>query len=249
MPRDEHELTIDQLAARAGMTVRTVRSHVTRRLLPSPRLVGRTAYYGDEHLARLELIATLQREGFNLGSIERLVRSVPFESSEQVLAFHRALVSPWLKEEPVELTHEELGRHLGLPVDTAVLARMEELRLLEPLDGDRVRVVNPALFRAGVQVIRLGMPAARVVEVEPEIRPHLRAVAQAFVELFRDGVWRGLVEAGMPADRVERAADTIRQLQPVAAQAVLAVFRQEMSEAISEALAQQPSPARSDETG
>src|SRR3954466_16172298 len=99
----QDDLTIDRLAARAGMTVRTVRSHVTRRLLPSPRLVGRTAYYGDEHLARLELIATLQREGFNLGSIERLVRSVPFESSEQVLAFHRALVSPWLKEEPVEL--------------------------------------------------------------------------------------------------------------------------------------------------
>src|SRR5262249_47721237 len=58
----EGDLTIDGLAARAGMTVRTVRSHITRRLLPPPRLVGRTAYYGDEHVARLELIATLQRE-------------------------------------------------------------------------------------------------------------------------------------------------------------------------------------------
>src|SRR2546426_390179 len=118
MPQDERELTIDHLAARAGMTVRTVRSHVTRRLLPPPRLV-------------------------------------------------------------------------------------------EPLEGDRVRIVTPALFRAGVQVIRLGMPAARVIEVEPAIRPHLRAVAEAFVELFREGVWRGLVEAGMPAEPVERAADTI----------------------------------------
>jgi DNA-binding transcriptional MerR regulator len=248
MSEHEQGLTIDQLAARAGMTVRTVRSHVTRRLLPPPRLVARTAYYGDDHLARLELIATLQREGFNLAAIERLVRSVPSESSEQVLAFHRALVSPWLQEDPIELTHEELGRRIGIPVDTAVIERMEEIGLLEPLEGDRVRIVNPALFRAGVQVIRLGMPAASVVEVEPAIRPHLRAVAREFVELFQSSVWRALRESGMPPERVERAADAIRQLQPVAAQAVLAVFRQEMSEAIAEAMGQQLEPVPSDET-
>jgi hypothetical protein len=33
-----------------------------------------------------------------------------------------------------------------------------------------------------------------VIEVEPAIRPHLRAVAEAFVELFRDSVWRDMVE-------------------------------------------------------
>src|SRR4051812_38766044 len=110
MDDDADDLTIDQLAARAGMTVRTVRSHVTRHMLPPPRLVGRTAHYGPEHLARLELIATLQREGFNLAAIERLVRAVPEGSGEQVLAFHRALVAPWLHEEPIELTHEEVAR-------------------------------------------------------------------------------------------------------------------------------------------
>jgi DNA-binding transcriptional MerR regulator len=231
-----NDLTIDQLAARVGMTVRTVRSHVTRRLLSPPRLVGRTAYYGEEHVARLELIATLQREGFNLAAIERLVRAVPEGSSEQVLAFHRALVAPWLHEEPIELTHAELARRIGIPVDTAVLARMEELSLVEPVDDDRVRVVNPALFRAGEQVIRLGVPPARVVEVDPAIRPHLRAVAQAFVDLLRDTVWSDAVSDGLPPDRVQRAAEAIPQLQPVAAQAVLAVFQQEMASAIATAL-------------
>jgi DNA-binding transcriptional MerR regulator len=233
---DDDDLTIDQLAARVGMTVRNVRSHVTRRLLPPPRLIGRTAYYGEEHVARLELIAALQREGFNLAAIERLVRAVPEGSAEQVLAFHRALVAPWLHEEPIELTHQELARRIGIPVDTAVLIRLKEIGLVEPAGPDRVRVNNPALFRAGERVIRLGIPAARVVEVDPEIRPHLRAVAEAFVELFRGSVWHDALAGGLPPDRVQRAADAIRQLEPVAAQAVLAVFQQEMAEAIAAAM-------------
>jgi DNA-binding transcriptional MerR regulator len=231
-----NDLTIDQLAARAGMTVRTVRSHVTRRLLPPPHLVGRTAYYGEDHVARLELIATLQREGFNLASIERLVRAVPEGSAEQVLAFHTALVSPWLHDEPIELSHDEVARRIGIPMDTAVLARMEEVGLVEPVGDDRVRIVNPTLFRAGEQVIRLGVPAARVIEVDPTIRPHLRAVAQAFVDLFRETVWTDALTGGLPPDRVQRAADAIPELQPVAAQAVLAVFQQEMASAIATAL-------------
>src|ERR687885_631192 len=48
---DVTEMTIDQLAQAAGMTVRNVRAHQSRGLLPPPRLTGRTGYYGPEHLA------------------------------------------------------------------------------------------------------------------------------------------------------------------------------------------------------
>ena len=54
------------LARRAGMTVRNVRAHTARGLLPPPHLQGRTGYYGPEHLARLDLIAQLQEQGFAL---------------------------------------------------------------------------------------------------------------------------------------------------------------------------------------
>ncbi|MEZ0163135.1 MerR family transcriptional regulator, partial [Streptomyces griseorubens] len=57
MTTETEALTIDELAARAGVTVRTVRFYGTKGLLPppvlGPRRVGR---YGREHLARLELI-------------------------------------------------------------------------------------------------------------------------------------------------------------------------------------------------
>src|ERR1044072_4029183 len=65
-------LTVDELARQAGMTVRNVRAHQSRGLLPPPEVRGRTGYYGAEHVARLELIRTLQAHGFNLEAIRRL---------------------------------------------------------------------------------------------------------------------------------------------------------------------------------
>ena len=48
--------TIDELAREAGMTVRNVRSHHARGLLPPPEVRGRTGFYGTEHVERLRLI-------------------------------------------------------------------------------------------------------------------------------------------------------------------------------------------------
>ena len=50
------------------MTVRNVRAHAARGLLPPPHMQGRTGFYGTEHLARLELITHLQSEGFSLAA-------------------------------------------------------------------------------------------------------------------------------------------------------------------------------------
>ena len=69
----EQELTIDELARRSGVTVRNIRAHQSRGLLPPPVVRARTGYYGPEHLARLELIREMQAEGFNLKAIERLL--------------------------------------------------------------------------------------------------------------------------------------------------------------------------------
>ena len=59
-------LTIDELARETGMTVRNVRSHHARGLLPPPEVRGRTGFYGPEHVDRLRLIQELQSEGLKL---------------------------------------------------------------------------------------------------------------------------------------------------------------------------------------
>ena len=52
-PRPE-ELTIDELARRTGTTVRNIRAHQSRGLLPPPTIRARTGYYGPEHVARVQ---------------------------------------------------------------------------------------------------------------------------------------------------------------------------------------------------
>src|SRR4051812_50158335 len=68
------QLTIDELAQRTGMTVRNIRAHQSRGLLPPPEVRARTGYYGSDHVARIKLIQEMQAEGYNLKAIERLAQ-------------------------------------------------------------------------------------------------------------------------------------------------------------------------------
>src|SRR3954468_14137326 len=100
---EDGELTIDELARRTGMTVRNLRAHQSRGLLPAPEVRGRTGYYGPEHVARVELIRELQGEGFNLEAIRRLVEGASGSSGE-VLRFARAVREPFEDEQPEIVT-------------------------------------------------------------------------------------------------------------------------------------------------
>ena len=116
------ELTIDELARRVGMTVRNIRAHQSRGLLPPPEVRGRTGFYGAEHLARLELIRTLQDDGFTLESIRRLLERAG-GSSEELLRFTRAAREPFADETPEVVGIEELGNRYGAPGRADLLAR------------------------------------------------------------------------------------------------------------------------------
>src|SRR3954449_4764305 len=107
------KMTIDALAQRTGMTVRNIRAHQSRGLLQPPDIEGRTGYYGPDHVARLELIAEMQRDGFNLAAIKNLLQET--EGSErEMLGFKRALMAPWEDEAPEFVTAEELAQRLAL---------------------------------------------------------------------------------------------------------------------------------------
>src|SRR5207248_64608 len=69
----ENQLTIEELAAESGMSVRNIRSHQARGLLPPPEVRMRVGYYGPQHVLQLRLIRELQDQGFNLNGIKRLL--------------------------------------------------------------------------------------------------------------------------------------------------------------------------------
>ncbi len=110
------------------MTVRNIRAHQSRGLLPPPKVRGRTGYYDDEHAARIELIRELQADGLNLEAIRRLLEGVG-NSGTEVLDFTRALRVPFEKEDP-DIVLQRAGRELarlGIGQETS-LAVLQEMR-------------------------------------------------------------------------------------------------------------------------
>ena len=226
------ELTVDELAARVGVTVRNVRAYAARGLLPAPRLVGRTGYYGREHVARLLLVREMLAEGYSLAMIERTLASAPPTASSATLALHRALLAPWLPPEPEILTGAELAARAGVPENSALVDRLVGLGLVERLGAEELRVLDPALLTAGLQVMALGVPPDDLIDAQTRVNQHVREIALTYVRMFLDSGLQSFLEAGAPPDQLQRVQDTVARLQPAAAQALLAAFRTEMAAAV-----------------
>src|ERR687888_259920 len=146
--RSQERLTIDQLAQRTGMTVRNIRAHQSRGLLPPPDVEARTGYYDGEHVARIKLIQEMQAEGFNLNAIKRLIEGSS-GAVEEALGFKRAALTPFGDEEPEYITQEELEERFGGPFDDKVSRKAVKLGLIRPLGDDRWEVPSPTLLGAG----------------------------------------------------------------------------------------------------
>src|SRR5690349_15827826 len=107
--RSSNGLTIEQLAAQTGMSVRNIRAHQARRLLAPPEVRMGVGYYGPEHVAQLQQIRELQDEGFNLNGIKRLLEDQQ-GTAERLLHFKRSLAPPRSEEAAQTLTLGELSR-------------------------------------------------------------------------------------------------------------------------------------------
>ena len=228
------ELTIDELALETGMTVRNVRAHQSRGLLPAPRIEGRVGYYGPEHVARLRLVRDMQAEGFNLRAIERLLSSTN-GAGEQVLDFGRALLDAFDQEEPEFATAEELAERMGTPPDPRLLHKAERLGLVRPLGDDRYEIPSPTLLRAGEELAALGIPVERALGVAETINRHSRSIAESFVRLFMEELVGSDPIHRTPEDWA-RLRDALERLRPLAAEAVRAGFQQTMSQTVERQL-------------
>src|SRR4051794_11777341 len=106
------ELTVDELAARTGMTVRTVRFYASEGLLPPPTRRGRMAYYNSRHRMRLDLIRSLQEHGYTLAAIQRVLERIPEDASPATYGVQAAVLAPWLPDQREPIDRAELDRRL-----------------------------------------------------------------------------------------------------------------------------------------
>ncbi len=230
----DEELTVDELAARAGVTVRTVRFYASRGLLPPPRLRGRLGLYGTDHLGRLELIRELQTLGFTLSAIERHLERIPDDASAEDLALHRALLAPWTTEHSEDLTRHEIDQRVGRHLDDDVIEQLVSLGILHRIEADneRLRLPSPAMLSIGVQVVDLGVPKDMLQEADSIVRSHTQQIAVELQDLFSRKVLRPYLDS----DRNEEERDRVRaladQLRPLTIQVLVHGFQHAVNDVI-----------------
>lgn len=235
-------MTIDQLAAQVGMTVRNVRAYSSRGLIPPPRLVGRTGYYSSEHAKRLKLVRELLDRGYTLNAVERALSENAAVPDSHALDLLTLLADPLGRVQQTEVMPlEALGRlaHIEVDRETGLLDRLEELGLLQRIEGDRVRLLQPVLVRGGAQAMALGLSRDTIMRLLDMVTTGVDQMAVPFVNAFRDDVWRPFRDAGMPEEQWPQLLNSIQSLLPVASQVVIAAFRDRLAGVIETVLGEE----------
>ena len=237
-PSNQHQndLTIEELAAETGMTVRNIRSHRARGLLPAPEVRDRVGYYGSEHLGRLRMIQELQADGFNLKGIEKLLnRNVG--ATEQFLSFRREL-DGFDGEQPSTFTRDELAERFGEDIDDA-LKRAVGVGALVAVEEDRYEAPYPSLLEAAGELVATGVSLDHALTVLEKVRSRCKSISQEFVRLFLQDVWKPFEEEGYPDERWPEVREALDRMRPLSQQALVALHRMTLSDEVERALGKQ----------
>jgi len=175
--------TVDELAARAGLPVRTIREYQAEGLLPSPERRGRVGIYRTSHLVRLQLIGRLQSRGYSLAAIRDLFRSWR----------DGADLGEVLGLEADQLVHlDEPGRPATLAQLTQALPSMVPDRLddlvatgmIEARGDDLFCVPSPSLLQLTADAVAAGYDPDAVLSLLTTLRDATGAIADAAIALL-----------------------------------------------------------------
>ena len=107
--------TIDELAAASEIPSRTIRFYQSKGVLQPPEKRGRVAYYGDDHVERLELIGKLQDRGLRISAIRTLLKRIDDGEVDLAswLGLEAQLTASWADDQPRTVTKAELHELTG----------------------------------------------------------------------------------------------------------------------------------------
>lgn len=232
-PASEASLTVEQLAYETGMSVRNIRNHQSRGLLPPPEVRARVGYYGPDHVARLRLIQEMQAEGFKLSAISRLIGEHGADA-DRFVGLRQAVTAPFATEAPEVYSRDELIEKFGID-DDRLLERAQKLGLLVALGEDRYEAPSPALIRAAEEVTGMGIDLPAALTVIEKLESNAQSSARTFVNLFVDELWKPFDDAGRPEEGWEELIAAIGRLRPLAFDALNATFRLTLTTEIEKA--------------
>jgi DNA-binding transcriptional MerR regulator len=177
--------TIAELSARVGMSIRNIRAHQSRGLIPAPVRRGRVAYYDEPHERALRRIVELQHEGYNLTAVAELMRDERYRDGARL----RTVLAPLLEDEEVVLTHTEMAEMFGLTPSPQRLVDALDTALIRDLGDGRYAVPSKQLLDATAALVERGMPILDIYALQVAITRATRDVAGRFVDACLRCAW------------------------------------------------------------
>jgi DNA-binding transcriptional MerR regulator len=240
-------LTIEELAACTGMTVRNIRAYQAKHLLHSPTLEGRLGMYDDSHVERIELIRRLQEEGFNLDAARILIQQG--ESFGAEVERLRNDLAQEAGDEPAWIPMTESGLAIARENGPETLNKLVEAEILRR-DEEGQMWVRPA-FQIGWRLFELGLPHSSLYDLLFAVDRHVRPLGR----VYADQVERHLLSGTRDRANVETVPDLAKireqyeELTSVVAQLMSAAFevavRRELRRALEARLrGRRPAPRR-----
>ncbi|MCA1832704.1 MAG: MerR family transcriptional regulator [Actinomycetota bacterium] len=216
---------VDELAAKGGVSVDTVRFYQTKGLLPPPERDGRVALYSEDHLARLQRIRDLKAKGFTLASVRRLLAG-ELDAADEALV--QAMAEP-LPDDSGEafMTREELAERIGIA--PALIAAIEAENLLVPRIHDgapRYTEADVNAAHAGLALLEAGVPLSELLALARDHDTSARRTAERAVELF-DTYVRSSIRSTVDDDAMaaEKLVEAFRKMMPATTTLVAHHFR------------------------
>lgn len=230
---DAADLTIDDLAAKSQVPSRTIRFYQSKGVLPKPIIKGRVAYYGEPHLERLQLIASLQDRGLRIEAIRELTARIDRGDVDikEWLGLEEQLQQPWDDDKPRTVTEDELfelaGRKRAGLLNDLVRGKLVERR------GNALFVPSPALLAIATRLEAAGLDLDVVYEARSILEKHIGRAAKDLIEIVSKRV-------GAPDSDPGK---TVEGLRPLAMEGVRVLFAQAMQNELRE-LARSPRVAK-----
>lgn len=229
-------LTIDELSAAVGMTVRTTRYYASLGLIGPPLRRGRVAYYDDVHRARLEMVRALQEHGFTLQAIERYMSRLPEDAGVEELALQRAMLTSWTGEPPQPLTRPQLEEAAGRRLSDAEVELLVQLGTLEPDGHGFVAMPN---LQVGIDLLGLDVPADGIGEAGEAIRRHMESLVEELTAILRRQVLEPYRSGPHSPEDAERLEQTVARLRQLTLESVVTGFQRAANAVISRSLARE----------
>ncbi|ALG83612.1 MerR family transcriptional regulator [Gordonia phthalatica] len=227
------EYRINDLAQVSGVSVRNIRVYQDRGLLPPPTIRGRTGWYSDEHLVRLNLISRMLERGYTFATISELLHAAHYGMKvEHVL--RAAPKGGRLRniKRAATITFTELKKTLG--ADERAISLSQKLGLLTK-DGTHYAIRNPEVLEGAEALVKGGIDIDDLLERWVRVESDLTDVARSFVSIITGQYFdENLPDLGEA--KLAKIAGLIQTVRPMAHEIVETTFSRALDNEISRAI-------------